>query len=329
MKSILLASVASVAFAGVAAAEVTWSGEASAEYNSLTGYATSAELTASMSQELDNGLTVSAEISVLADESADADAAGEVTYGSITLSSDNASLTFGTGLDGAAFTAVGDDIAIGDGEEGVDGIVGSYTMGATTVTLSLPIDEEDTEVDSAALEVGLTTDLNGWSLGLGIADSEYVATVAGTAGGADIAFATSSMGEWDASILYSAGPVTLSALTDEASAWTIGAAYESNGVALGAEFNSDETYEITAGYTMDALSVDVGFDGTDMSVDVAYDMGALTLGAGMTYTDGNYARVDYDLGGGASAMVTYADAADIDPAEDIAEGTTVGVTFAF
>jgi outer membrane protein OmpU len=326
MKSILLASVASVAFAGVAAAEVTWSGEASAEYNSVTGYATSAALTASMSQELDNGLTVSAEISVLADEGDDDD---EATYGSITLSSDNASLTFGTGLDGAAFTAVGDDIAIGDGEEGVDGIVGSYTMGATTVTLSIPMAEEATGIDSADLEVGMTTDLNGWSLGLGIADSEYVGTVAGTVAGADLAFATSSIGEWDASVSYPAGPVTLSGSTDEASAWTIGAAYESDGVAIGAEYNSDETYEITAGYTMDALSVDLGFDGSDVSLDVAYDMGALTVGAGRTYAGENYARADYDLGGGASAMVTYADAVDIDPAEDIAEGTTVGVTFAF
>jgi len=326
MKSILLASVASVAFAGVAAAEVTWSGEASAEYNTESGYATSAGLTASMSQELDNGLTVSAEISVLADEG---DHADEVTYGSITVSSDNASLTFGTGLDGAAFTAVGDDIAIGDGEEGVDGIVGSYTMGATTVTLSLPMAEGETGRLRADLEVGVTADLNGWSLGLGMADSEVVATVAGTVGGADLAFATSSIGEWDASVSYPAGPVTLSAATDEASAWTIGAAYESDGVAIGAEYNDDSTYEITAGYTMDALSVDVGYDGADISLDVAYDMGALTLGAGRTYGGENYARADYDLGGGASAMVTYADAADIDPAEDIAEGTTVGVTFAF
>ena len=333
MKSILLTSTALVAFAGAAAADghtsIDFSGEASAEFNSLTGYAVTTEATATMSATLDNGLTAGASLTFDGNVGiADAD---QVTHGSISLSSDTASITFGTGLDGAAFTAVGDDIAIGDGEEGVDGIVGTFSMGSADVTVSAPIAEGDTTMSADDIEVGLTTDVNGWALGLGYADGAVVGTVAGNAGGLDVtAGFGSAMNEWDLGLSYPLGPVTVSASTDEASAWTVGADYDNGaGVTAGFEYNADETYELSAGYASGAMSIGVATDGSDFSADVAYDMGALVLMAGTTYTDGIYARADYDLGGGAAFYVTHADTADIDPDEDIAAGTTVGLSFEF
>ncbi len=139
MKNILLTSTALVAFAGAAAAgghtSVSFGGEASAEYNSVTGYTTAAEMTASASATLDNGLTASTSFTLETTNFG----SGEFGAGSVSLSSDTASLTFGTAVVGAVFAAAGDEYAIGHG--GVDdgeiaGIAASATFGATTLFVS-------------------------------------------------------------------------------------------------------------------------------------------------------------------------------------------------
>lgn len=329
MKSILLTSTALVAFAGAAAADghtsITFGGEATAEYNTETGYDVSAEMTATMSATLDNGLTATAEITL--DPTATGD--DQVTYGSVTLASDNASLTFGTGLDGAVQTAVGDDYDIGQAaEEDLDGIVGSYTMGETTLTVSMPIAEGATESDSDALEVGISTNAAGWALGLGLTGAgEYAATAEGTVAGATLNFGFASNDEWDAGIEYGIGPVTLSASTDEAEAWTVGADYASGPISAGIEYNADESWEVSAGYEAGAIHIDAALDSDEvMTVGVTYDVGSgLMVGAGMEGDD-TYAFLDYDLGGNASAYVEYTDAAaeleEVGPSErDIAVGT--------
>ena len=323
MKSILFTTTALVAFAGAAAADVSLSGEASVEYNSDAGYSTAAEMSAAASATLDNGLTASTSFTL--------EEAG-ISAGSISLSSDTASLTFGTDLDGAVFTAVGDDYAIGDdGEEGIaEGAVASVTMGETTVTVSVPM---GATIEAADVEVGVTTSAAGWSLGFGLADGAYAMTAAGTAGGADVSFGAGSNDEWDAGVSYAAGTVTVSASTDEAEAWTVGAAYAADGVSAGVEYNADETWEITAGYAADGVAVAAAFtDASVMTLGATYDMGnGLTVGAGLE-DDETYAFASYDLGGGANAYAEYADAAQVEvgPSErDIANGTTVGVSFTF
>jgi len=329
MKNILLTTTALVAFAGAAAADghtsVSFAGEASVEYNSDAGYSTAAEMTATGSATLDNGLTASTSLTVDA-------VAGTISAGSISLSSGTASLTFGTELDGAVFTAVGDDYAIGDdGEEGVaEGLVASVTMGETTLTVSAP-----STIETADVEVGVTTSAAGWSLGFGLANDAYAMTAAGTAGGADIGFGMSSDSEWDVSVAYPVGAVTVSASTDEAEAWTVGAAYAADGVSAGFELNADESWEVTAGYAADGVTVAAAFtDASVMTLGATYDMGnGLTVGAGIEDTV-NYAFASYDLGGGANAFVDYTDAAaaldEVGPSErDIAVGTTVGVSFTF
>jgi outer membrane protein OmpU len=331
MKNILLTTTALVAFAGAAAADghtsVSFSGEASVEYNSNAGYSTAAEMTATGSATLDNGFTASTSLTVDA-------VAGTISAGSISLSSDTASLTFGTDLDGAVFTAVGDDYAIGDdGEEGVaEGLVASVTMGETTLTVSAPM---GATIETADVEVGVTTSAAGWSLGFGLANDAYAMTAAGTAGGADIGFGMSSDSEWDVSVAYPVGAVTVSASTDEAEAWTVGAAYAADGVSAGFELNADESWEVTAGYAADGVTVAAAFtDASVMTLGATYDMGnGLTVGAGIEDTV-NYAFASYDLGGGANAFVDYTDAAaaleEVGPSErDIATGTTVGVSFTF
>lgn len=339
MKSILLTSTALVAFAGAAAAEVSFGGEAKAEYNSNTGYSTSAELTATMTAELDYGLTATAEISVLADEGDDAN---EVTYGSITLASDNASLTFGTGLDGAVYSSVGDDYDIGqsanaardDFEGQVDGIVGSYTMGETTLFVSAAINEGDTA--SSDLEFGIKSNLAGWDVAFGATDQgEYAATAAGTVAGADLNFGFASNDEWDAGVSYGIGAITLSASTNEADAWKVGADYDGGVYNAGFEYKADDSWKVTAGYAAGAIAVDASFNSADvLTLGATYEVGSgITVGAGLEGDD-TYAFAAMDLGNGASAYLEYTDAAaeleEVGPSErDIAAGTTVGVSFTF
>ena len=330
MKSILFTTTALVAFAGAAAADghtsVSFAGEASAEYNSDAGYSTAAEMTATGSATLDNGITASTSLTFDVDG---------ISAGSVSLSSDTASLTFGTDLDGAVFTAVGDDYDIGDdGEEGIaEGVVASVTMGATTVTVSTP------STDTNDVEVGVTTTAAGWSLGFGLADAEYAMTAAGTVGGADVSFGMASNEEYDLGVSYTAGTVTVSASIDEADAWTVGAAYAADGISSGFEYNRDEdgvdTWEITAGYAADGIAVAAAFtDASVMTLGATYDMGnGLTVGAGLE-DDETYAFASYDLGGGANAFVDYTDSAaaldEVGPSDrDIATGTTVGVSFTF
>jgi len=343
MKNILLTSTALVAFAGAAAAgghtSVSFGGEASAEYNTLDGYSTAAEMTASASATLDNGLTASTSFTLETTNFG----SGQFQAGSVSLSSDTASLTFGTAVVGAVFAATEDAYAIGSG--GVDdgevaGIAASATFGATTLVVSAEVDANDAPADTTIenIEVGVTTSAAGWNLGFGLAGNEYAMTAAGTAGGATVGFSMSSNNDWDVSVDYPVGAVTVSASTDEANVWEIGAAYAADGVSAGIVLSPDNAWELSAGYDANGMVVAATFASDDsMSLGATYDMGnGLTVGAGMETTDAsvttNYAFGSFDLGGGANAFAEYADGAQVEvgPSErDIAEGTTVGVSFTF
>mgnify|MGYP002629149666 CR=1 FL=1 len=319
MKRILLASASVFAFAGAAAAEVTFSGEANAELNGLTGFSTDAEITAALTQELNNGLTATAEVTFAADEGDDAD---ELSYGSISLTSDTAGITFGTGIHGAAFSAVSDTIGIGDGDEGVDGVNGYVMFGETTVFLSLPINEGQTDVDSNDIELGVTSVLGGWTVGLGYANdgtnSDVVVKGSGSVAGLDLTVAAGQVGgdtAWDVAASYPVGPVTLGATIDSGEAWEVSVGYAEGAVAVDAAFDSDEDWSLEASYDM----------GNGL---VAY---AGIVDAGNDY----YVGGAYDLGGGASFYASYVeDGGTLNGdneigANDYAAGTTVGLSFEF
>ena len=194
---ILLKSTALVAFAGAAAAgghtSISFSGNASAEYNSLGGLNTDADLDATMSADLNNGLTVSTKISL---DTTNYDGnVGGAAAGSLTLSSDTASLTFGNDITSASFSAVGDTIGFGDGEDGIQGVIRSYTMGAATLFVSMPVGAGDTAVLSTDIEVGVTAAVGAMTVGLAMADSDFVGKVSGTAAGASLTIAAGSVAD--------------------------------------------------------------------------------------------------------------------------------------
>lgn len=335
MKSILLTSTALVAFAGAATAgghtSISFSGEASAEYNSITGFGTSTSMDASMSAALDNGLTATASLSFESDDEMD----GTITGGSVGLEGDSAGVTFGYGLDGAAFTAgPGDDYGLGLGEEGVNGVTGFMGFGSAMLYVSAPV-ADDTSTD--ALEFGLTTDLNGWSVALGATGAgDFGATAAGTVGAADLNFGFSSNDEWDVGVSYAFGAVTVGVETDETEVITANVDYDGGAFSAGLEIDTDENWEVSLGYDASGVVVDASFNSAEEFVlGATYDAGnGLTVGAGLEADESTYAFAEMDLGGGASAFLDWTEAAggleEVGPSErDIAEGTTVGLSFEF
>ena len=318
MKNILLTSTALVAFAGAAAAgghtSVSFSGAASAEYNSIGGFNTDADLDATMSADLDNGLTASVTIGIDT-----ANFVGEPTKsGNLTLSSDTASLTLGNDVSSASFSAVGDTIALGDGEDGITGVIGSYTMGAATLFVSMPVPTGATTVDSADIEVGVTAAVGAMTVGLAMANSDFVGKVSGTAAGASFTVAAGSVADvnhWDATVSYPVGAVTIGYTVDDSEAWEVSAAYAEGALSADVSYNSAESYDI----------------------EVSYDMGnGLVVSAGMLNSgDDTYIGGAYELAAGASAYASYVNDTGVQNAKNeigankYARGTTVGVSFTF
>ena len=319
MKNILLATTALVAFAGAAAAEVTFSGSASAEYNSSVGvgagFNTDADLDATMSADLDNGVSVSVTIGIDT-----ANNAGEATKsGNLTISGAAGSLIIGNDVSTATYSAVGDAIALG-AEDGVRGFIGSYTMGGSTLFISAPMAAGATDLPSESIEFGVTADVGGMTVGLGVANDDYVAKVSGTVSGASYTIAAGSVASenrWDVSVSYPVGSLTIGYTVDS---------------------GTDNPWEASAAYAEGALSGKVTYASADDSfkVEGSYDLGnGVVVNAGyLGATSESYVGGTYDLGGGASAYASFvnsdvADAASEVGGPDYADGTTIGVKFAF
>ncbi|MEO0357601.1 MAG: porin, partial [Pseudomonadota bacterium] len=219
MKRILLASASIVAFAGAAAAEVTFGGDAEFGYNDTVGQKTPADepkgfyysfgLSVAGSMELDNGLTAAM--------SGDVTIGGADTFDSnnvaiddlkVSLSSDTASLTYGDVAPAAdqMWSGVGnmqadgfndeDDIANEDGQ-----LVGMVQFGDTKVGISTAVVDGDME----GMQLGVTGSAGSFSYGLAYQEETYASGVATgnsifgvrvgmTFGGADVALAHADNG---------------------------------------------------------------------------------------------------------------------------------------
>lgn len=321
MKSILLTTTALVAFAGAAFADghsaVSFSGAASVENNSLGGFNTDADLDAKMSANLDNGLTVSTTISFDTSNYL-GDVNKETKAGSLTLSSETASLTFGNDITSASFSAVGDTIGFGDGEDGIQGVIASFTAGDATVFVSAPIANGATEIPSDSLEFGVKAAVNGLTVGFATANSDFVGKVSGTAAGATVTVAAGTVADenvWDATVAYPVGAVTIGYTVDDSTDWEASAAYAADGLSAKVTYASaSEAYKVEGSYDM----------GNGVVVNAGY------LGA----TEETYIGGTYALGGGASFYASYvnsdtATASSEIGGPDYAGGTTVGLSFKF
>ena len=352
MKRILLTSTALVAFAGAAAADISLSGSAEFSYNDAAGFASDATVTVAGSAALDNGMTASASL--------DLSDAGEVEGGDISLSGDAGSITYHVGDDGVGAAYIGDVVGGSAGTAGIfedadtvgedATITASATLGGATITAS--IHDEATD----RYELGVSTDLGGTSLALGFdggtsdfgamlsgsasdvsytlafdSNDNFGAEVSTTAGGADLSLSMAEGGAWEIGASMPLGAATAGVTLDSTDAWEVSVDTSLEGVDLGFTFDDASAWTMSAAVTAGDVTVDFETDSASAwSIDAAYDMGnGVTAGVGIDSADEQYVEVDYDLGGGANLSLDYATSVDINPAEDIAAGTTVSVSFSF
>lgn len=350
MKNILLSSAAIALLAGAASAEVTWSGDAELGYNDDhdDGVYWDAGLSVAMSQELNNGWTASASLDVDLQNNGDS----TMDLGSVdssdwvlSLSNDMLGLSFGDvdyalasfAFAGEADNSTGEDNADDDGADA--GILVTGGFGAVEFAVSTGVDGNDTNNYQAwvGAEFGAIT------AGLVYTDDEDVeatiASVGASLAGADI---TANFGEVNSNTVYS-----------------LEVAYPIGDVTLGAYYTVDENeaddsaYGVSVDYAAGPIVASAyyndNFGSEEYGVGAGYDFGmGLVVTAG--YIDGDsptdddfssYIVAEYDLGGGATFLASFADQTnaigvndndDIDTVTggyELKEGTTLALTFEF
>ena len=349
--------------AGVAAAEVTFSGTANFGYND-TDHATGAsvgaafsdiDLNIDFSQELNNGYTAAAsfEFDVAnADQGASFNASDAV----ISLTNADSGIHYGDTKHGAenAWSAVGsmenDAFRVADGEMVTRA---DMTFGGAKIGISLGDDTNYTVTAASAttpavkgtakdyISLGITGSAGAFSYALAhqnantawldgddnSAKSQQATTgvrVSTTLGGATVALGYAKNDDGGSTGIEVSYP--MGALTTTAS-------YVQEGAA-----SAENKWDVKVAYAEGALGVTVATDESqDWNVDVSYDMGNgmnLFIGADDGGKD-TYAGVSYDLGGGASLLASYADDSnntDTDDevgAKDYKEDMTFQLSFAF
>lgn len=354
MKSILLASASVFAFAGAAAAEVTFGGDATIGYNDVVedGFYFSSGLSVTFAQTLDNGLTAGATFGVtVADDASGVDLSSADWV--LSLSSDMATLRFGdvapaaddmwSGVDGSSVTGFNDydtHIDTAGFEAVLRGDV-SYSGFDVAVSFGADVDggNDLTGESIDALQAAVSGSFGAFGV-MAAFQQEFgptpqIIAVAATASfaGADVKVAYESDGTESSiggSVSYPIGPVTL------------GGYYTQNEVA-GAAFGA------SAAYASGPITVDVAYDvaaGADAGEGVVSADASYAVGSGITILAGGsqdlgadttmfYGAGSYDLGGGATFLVSYADdGIDGNAGEDLGgpeykEGITAQLSFSF
>ena len=337
--------------AGVAAAEVTFSGTANFGYND-TDHATGAsvgaafsdiDLNIAFSQELNNGYTAaaSAEFDVAnADQGASFNASDAV----ISLTNADSGIHYGDTTHGAenAWSAVGsmdnDDFRVAKDEMVTRA---DMTFGGAKIGISLGDDTNISGTEKDYISLGITGSAGAFSYALAhqnentatldpvdnLAASQQATTgvrVSTTLGGATVALGYAKNDDGGSTGIEVSYP--MGALTTTAS-------YVQEGAA-----SAENNWDVKVAYAADAVGLTVATDESqDWNVDVSYEMGnglSLFVGADDGGED-TYAGVSYDLGGGASLLASYAndsnnnDTDDEVGAKDYKEGMTFQLSFAF
>ncbi len=359
MKRILLASASIVAFAGAAAAEVAFNGEAALGYNNTDalseadddlGFYWDAELGVTLSQELDNGLTAAATVTVdLTDnEVDDFDMLADGFV--LSLTSETAGLYFGD-TDQAAnkrWNGVSemeqDGFSETDGETVLRGDFMAYGLG---VSLSALVDNTTDENHNGAgdtldqYSVGVDGEFGSFQFTMAYQTEEEDFSDDGDDFNPDEIFGISvgtAFAGADVDVAYARN------LTTEEDSTGIEAAFPIGPVTLGAfyvaESAQDDGYGIALDYVSGALTVSTAYEDVDgdedWAIEAGYDFGmGLMAYAGVSdAADDYYVATTYALAEGAQLLVSYA-VDDSDDSEDeigdpeYQEGTTVEVSFEF
>lgn len=272
MKKVLLTTTALVMTAGVAAADVSFSGSAKLKYGNWDGaaaesWSSTTDLGVSMSGEA-SGISYTASISIDETDSATAADIG----GAVTMSGSGLTLTYDA--DGE-MDAGGTSDELGDLQFAYagGGISASYT--------------EDTSAGLSEIKVGYTAgDL---TVGYATNNSSSASALSASFTAGDLAISVEgadSGGSWDASAAYTMGASTVTVGTDEASATYVKVATSLNDITLTAKA-LDGDNELSVGYTMGDISLSYAYDEGDSNTadgddaqtifSVSYDLGGIVL----------------------------------------------------
>jgi hypothetical protein len=298
MKKVLLTTTALVMTAGVAAAEVSFSGTSqvsvSATGNGDNELNSHIDFNVAVSGTYDNGMTMATSFGYDAGQQADYN-------DDFALDADETG--FGTGHPAISIGYAGYTIVV-DGDEHDD----LYDDGNTTGNLKV-------SGAMGGIDFALTTNIDGndseASYSLGYTTGDITATVTGTDNHNNAVDATKIV------VAYGMGDTTFTLTSDDA------------------DDNADTITKIGVSTKIDALTFTYvaasnGTSGSDVGDDwdatVKYSAGA--LGASYTLDEDDRGRlvVDYDLGGGASAFATMQAGAAKDGSGDF---TAMGINFKF
>ena len=274
MKKVLLTTTALVMTAGVAAADVSFSGSAKLTYGNWDGAAaeswgSTTDLGVAMSGEA-SGISYSASISIDETDSATAADIG----GAITMSGSGLTLTY---------DADGEMDAGGSSDESGD-LQFAYAGGGISASYT-----EDTSAGKSEIKVGYTAgDL---TVGYATNNSSSASALSASFSAGDLAITVEGAdtgAAWDASAAYTLGASTVTVGTDEASATYVKVATSLNDITLTAKA-LDTDNELSVGYTMGDITLsyvydenahaDAENDGDDAQTifSVSYDLGGVVL----------------------------------------------------
>ena len=272
MKKVLLTTTALVMTAGVASADVTFSGSAELTYGNWGGAAaeswgSTTDLGVSMSGEA-SGISYTASLSIDETDSATAADIG----GAVTMSGSGLSLTYDADGEmdaGGASDELGDlQFAYSGG-----GISASYT--------------EDTSAGLSEIVVGYTAgDL---TVGYATNNSSDASALSASFTAGDLAISVEGAdtgAAWDASAAYTLGASTVTVGTDESSNTYVKVATSLNDISLTAKA-LDADNELSVGYTMGDITMSYAYDEGDANTatgddaqtifSVSYDLGGVVL----------------------------------------------------
>jgi outer membrane protein OmpU len=368
MKNILLASTAIVAFAGAAFADghsgVSFAGDASLGYNDdiSDGFFWDSKIMTGFAATLDNGLTASASFDLNIANDDDADTVDFDDY-TLSLTSEMGGLYYGvTAYAAETLWQSAGDMAGDSFSEADNDIVlrGELTFGSVTAAVSTAIeDHAGTEADDDAtqLSVAAVADLGNFTVGFAYQEESGlfggVAAVAGDYNMDEVLglFASTTVAGFDVALAYA------EETNSGESSVGLEVGYTMGDITLGAYFVSedvptsteDQSFGVSVGYASGPIALAAYFN-TDLGSDEFALQGSYDLGNGLVMTAGsidgdsatdndfaNFIVADYDLGGGASVMASFAESNNAVISDDIdtfggyelKHGTTIELSFAF
>jgi hypothetical protein len=363
MKKILLTTTALTMTAGIAAAEVSITGDFRLGFNDTDsdapaatpatthdnklGVYNDAGVTFALSSTLDNGMNAGITLDMSGDDGAQA----QDSY-TFSLSNDTTSVSFGS----TEFSTITNWTSAGDmatdtwSNQNADGgnvLRAETTVGGLKVSVSQSVTPNVAQGSTDPLALTIGGALGGASYVIASEGSTLGIAASTAVGGATVttAYSTAPAVATAATTTPVAAEVLSATLMDTSTgvkiAYPMGAvvataSYVMESVATGTFSGHSDSWNIAAVWTSGSTSVTFKTDEASAnSIEGSTVLGSATVAAGLTDSlEDMYLSVTNPLGGGASIMASYAvdaggDAVDEIGGPDLQEGLTVELKFAF